>query len=171
LVQLGKELVESKYEGYRTAARQRTHVTLGVRLSGLDGLDLTAITDAALLESENWEFPWRRIVGQTRPYLRRFEIAIWVQGHLLALGIGRTSRGPDNVTIHYLERSRLENPIAGYVSIIVVDAADNYAKILGRQRVKLKEPSDKLVPKYEALGFSLAETYRGVKYWARRVGL
>lgn len=47
--------------------------------------------------------------------------------------------------------------------------AENYAKLLKRQRVKLKNPNEALIKKYEALGFSLAETYRGVTYYERRV--
>jgi hypothetical protein len=171
-VQVGKESVEEKYEGFREAAREHTSSKFPhlVPLSiSSDRLNLTSISDVALAQCSNWNFPWRRIVGQARPYLRRFEIALWSHGDLLGLAIGRSSRGPDNVTVHFMERSKKTNPLAGYVSLVALDAADNYAKILGRRRVKLKSPHPEAIPKYESLGFSLAESYRGVRYYARSV--
>jgi hypothetical protein len=165
---------EIKYESLRTAARDATRfrLTLGrIKLPGVnfERMDFIHISDVALNEAAGWNFPWRRIVGQTRPYLRRFEVAIWQNGTLLALAVGRCSRGPDNLTIHYLERLKDNNPLASYVSLIVADMAENYAKLLRKQRVKLKNPSDGLIIKYESLGFSLAEFYRGATYYDRRV--
>lgn len=166
---------EIKYETLRQAARDATKIKLRVgRIGeavgiGFDRLDMIHVSDAALKDAEGWNFPWRKIVGQMRPYLRRFEVAFWQDGRLLALAVGRPSRGPDNVTIHYLERLRDDNPIRSYVSLLVADSAENYAKLLNRQRVKLKSPNERLITKYESLGFSLAETYRGVTYYDRKV--
>lgn len=166
---------EIKYESLRTAARDVTRFKLRLGRVGqmvgvnFEKLDLIHISEAAIKEAETWNFPWRRIIGQTRPYLRRFEVAFWQDGRLLALAIGRCSRGPDNVTIHYLERLGDNNPIRSYVALLVADMAENYAKLLKRQRVKLKNPGEALIKKYESLGFSLAETYRGATYYERRV--
>jgi hypothetical protein len=170
-----KLTTEVKYESLRSAARDVTRFKLRYGRIGqivgvnFEKMDFIHISEAALKEAESWNFPWRKIVGQTRPYLRRFEVAVWQSGRLLALAIGRCSRGPDNVTIHYLERAQENNPIRSYVALLVTDMAENYAKLLKRQRVKLKNPNGLLIKKYEALGFSLAETYRGVSYYDRRV--
>jgi hypothetical protein len=131
--------------------------------------DLISITPHALEEAKDWELPWNQIVGQVRPYLRRFTVAIWFEGLLYGLGAGKASRGKENVTIHYLERRPGENPFAGWVSLMVLDAAENYGKILGSQWVKVKNPVPEVIPKYESLGFSLAGTYRGATYYQRRV--
>jgi hypothetical protein len=132
---------------------------------------LTAIDDAAIEAAAKWEdpFPWKRILGQTRPYYRRFELALWVTGNLYGLAVGRASRGPDNVTVHYLERAPTDNPFRGYFTQIVVDVADNYAKLIVRQRVKLKNPVAGVIPTYQAMNFSIAETIRGNIYYARQV--
>jgi hypothetical protein len=53
--------------------------------------------------------------------------------------------------------------------MIVLDAADNYGKILCSQWVRIKNPVPGVIPKYESLGFSLAGTYRGATYYERRV--
>ena len=66
------------------------------------------------------------------------------------------------LTLHFVERLQGDNPLAGYTLTIVVDAADNFAKVIGRQRVKIKDPDPGTIVRYKKLGFSLAETYRGV---------
>lgn len=136
-------------------------------------LDLIAITNDALNETErgddNWKFPWRAIVGQFRPYLRRFEVALWFEGQLYGLAIGRASRGKRNVTIHYLERPKQNNPFAGWIAAMVMDASDNYGKILNSQWVRIKNPLPGVIRRYETLGFSLAETIKGSTYYERRV--
>jgi hypothetical protein len=170
-----KRDVEIKYESLRRAARDATVLKARIGRFGnnfgvdLKKVDVIHISDAATADAADWNFPWRRIVGQTRPYLRRFEVAFWTEGRLLALAVGRVSRGNDNVTIHYLERAKDNNPLATNVAALVVDMAENYAKLLGKQRVKLKNPNPALTAKYEALGFSLAETYRGATYYERKV--
>ncbi|MER2265640.1 hypothetical protein [Methylobacterium oxalidis] len=171
---------ERRYEGYRQAAREATADTLyKLARAGpapralLFGLRLTAIDDATLAAWElQWSesrFPWRRIVGQARPYIRRFEIAIWVGGDLLGLCVGRASRGPDNVTLHYVERRRGSNGLKGSVAEIATDAAETYAVIIGRRQLKLKDPVEGAVPLYRALGFELAGSYRGSTYFRRSV--
>lgn len=135
-------------------------------------LRLTAIDDVALDAIDaQWagpEFPWRRICGQTRPYVRRFETAIWIGNNLEGLCIGRASRGGDNVTVHFLERKR-GSQIKGYVAAISFDAADAYAVLIGQRRVKLKNPAQGALPLYGTLGFTLAETYRQSTYYERIV--
>jgi hypothetical protein len=67
--------------------------------------------------------------------LRRFEVAIWNGETLLALAVGKPSRGDDNVTLHFLERLVGNNPVASYVALIVADMAENYAKLLGNNEL------------------------------------
>jgi hypothetical protein len=162
-----------RYEIYRETARGLTAAL--IRLAASNGpaarrvlmppeaafASLSEIDDRALAAAAGWHFPWRRIVGQARPYFRRFELALWYRNDLYGLAVGRASRGPDNVTIHFLERASGNNPFAGYFAQIVVDSADRYAKLLGRQRVKLKNPVPGVVPIYRALGFSVAESSKG----------
>jgi hypothetical protein len=52
---------------------------------------------------------------------------------------------------------------------MVTDAAEAFAKALGKQRVKLKDPLEGAIPAYEALGFSLAESIKRTRYYARSV--
>jgi hypothetical protein len=164
-----------RYEARREEARAHTQNMMYNLAMNLEcpleaaRIDLISINHHALEEADGWELPWRQIVGQLTPYLRRFEVAIWFEGHLYGLGIGRASRGKKFVCVHYLERRPGENPFAGWISLMVLDAAENYGKILGSQCVRIRNPRQGVVRKYESLGFSLAETYRGATYYERRV--
>lgn len=164
-----------KYEAWREEARAATQIAMYNLAMNLRApleaarMDLTNITPHALEKAADWELPWDEIVGQIRPYLRRFTIAIWFEGHLYGLGVGRASRGKRNVTIHYVERRADPNPFAGWVAPVIVDAAGNFGKILGSQVLRIRNPVPEVVRKYELLGFSLAETYRGATYYERKI--
>ncbi|WP_029002586.1 hypothetical protein [Azorhizobium doebereinerae] len=169
-MQHGKAHVEAKYEAYRSASRDFACEKIATRFPELAGnVVFAGISDLAVGKAEGFQFPWRKLVGQNRPYLRRFELAVWYRDNLAALAIGRASRGPDNVTIHFVERSGGANPLAGWVALFAVEAADSYAKVIGRQRVKLKAPLAGVLPRYQAMGFRLAETINGATYYDRRV--
>jgi hypothetical protein len=62
-----------------------------------------------------------------------------------------------------------ESRLKGLVAETVVTAADNYAKILGRQYVRVKDPLPGTEWLYEALQFSLAPPRFGVTYYQRPV--
>jgi hypothetical protein len=168
----------ARYDGYRQASLEVTQGNLS--LAERDGADcpelsrvvLTTINSSALSSCDQWEsgtFDWPLIVSQFRPYIDRFDVAVWLDGAVLGLGIGRPSKGPDNLTLHFVERRWSDNPLRGWIAQIVTDAADNYAKVLGKQRVKLKNPVLQAVPKYESLNFRLAERIGANTYYSREV--
>jgi hypothetical protein len=99
----------------------------------------------------------------------RFEIAIWSGGELAGLSVGGVSDGPDNVTVHFLERCKNHTVLKGWIAQIVTDVAEAYGKVLGKQRVKLKDPTEGAIPIYKELSFSLAESIKKTTYYARRI--
>jgi hypothetical protein len=132
----------------------------------------TAIGEEELAAWQAWPSPvfdWREVVADFRPYLDRFELAIWSGDMLAALIIGRPSKGNDNLTLHFLERSWANNPLAGWVALIATDAADNYARVLEKQHLVLKNPIPEAIPKYESLGFVVANSINRNTYYRREV--
>ena len=83
-----------KYEAWREEARARTQNTMYDLAMNLEApleaarMDLINITHHALEEAAAWELRWDGIVGQIRPYLRRFTISVWFEGNLYGLGAG-----------------------------------------------------------------------------------
>ena len=163
-----------RYEGYRQAARDVTIEDLGslglsqdvgdIRLSGINALEL-----AHWASWKTRHFDWGAITADFYPYLDRFEVAIWQGDRLLALSIGRPSKGSDSVIIHFLERCWEDNPLKGWASLIITDVADNYARVLEKQYVKLKNPIPEAIPKYQSIGFSLANSPNRNTYYSRQV--
>jgi hypothetical protein len=100
-----EEEAKARYEIRREIARassQDRFAKMGLAGEGpraLMGCDFMAITDHALAASQGWQFPWRKIMGQNRPYLRRFELALWHNGTLYGLCVGRVSRGHQIVAL------------------------------------------------------------------------
>ncbi len=174
---------EPKYEGYREAVRLHTETeVITLSASGIYppevqlGFRLTAITPEAVDATETyWQhtvLPWRRIVGQNKPYVRRFEVAMWIGEALVGMAVGRPSRGRDNLTLQYLERDRGANAfptMKGYVADIAFTAAENYATVIGRDWLKLRGPIPQAVPLYTKLGFTTVERIDGVDFLKRRV--
>jgi hypothetical protein len=139
---------------------------LSVRLTAIDGLCLDT-WDAT------WSgqmFDWRAIDAHFKRDTDRFEVAVWSGQTLCGLAAGRSSNGPDNVTIHFLERMRAHNPLKGRIALLATEAADRYAKLQGKQRVKIKDPLADAIIVYEALRFVLAEPLGRITYYARPVG-
>jgi hypothetical protein len=174
-----REKSEMRWEEFRTVARE---VALKYVLSmpvwhsdhEKQSVRLTRIDDACLAEWEaRWTekmFDWREIDAHFKREKDRFEVAIWYGAALCGLCAGRSSNGPDNVTLHFLESWRPHNPLRGRIALLATEAADRFAKMQGKQRVKLKDPLPQAIVVYERLRFVLVEPLGRVRYYARPVG-
>jgi hypothetical protein len=118
------------------------------------------------------EYPWDSLWRDFRPYIDRFEVAIWANGQVCGLALGRPSRGNQNVTIHFVERDMgANNPFGGLVIPVVADVANFYAKALGKELVKVKDPVFGAIPAYLKVGFVPAARIGRTEYLERKVEL
>ena len=102
---------------------------------------------------------WHKIVKPRMAAPDAFDLAIWqeIEGEqvLAALAFGEPSHARTHLTLKWLERFMGYTHVAGRVTPIVLACAEEYAKLLGSDRVLIK---DALVPKlYERYGY---RTYR-----------
>lgn len=176
---MGRWEAEIRYEEFREVAREvalRFVLSMPTWESEEEKLlvRLTAIDEPCL---DIWEstwgnkmFDWREIDTHFKRDTDRFEVAVWSGEELCGLASGRSSNGPDNVTIHFLERMRPDNPLKGRIALLVTETADRYAKIQQKQRVKIKDPLADAIVVYETLRFVLAEPLGQTTYYARLVG-
>ncbi len=164
-----------RYGARRAAACEATQIKMNNKAASGEApaeffnFDLTPITGHALADAAGWVLPWEKIYGQARPYLRRLDVACWHEGALHGLMVGRSSKGHSQVCIHYLERRPGDGPFARWMAVVMADVAENYARILGGQLVRIRNPVAGVIHHYQKIGFSLAETYRGATYYERRV--
>ena len=138
-------------------------------------VQMTAIDETVLHAYQHLppsRFPWGELRDQFRPYIDRFEVAIWCNGRLQALSYGRPSKGDHNVTIHFVERVGGESsPLKGFVIPIVADIATTYAAVLGKRYVRVKDPDPAAIASYMRVGFTEAKRIGQTAYLERRVEL
>ena len=65
------------------------------------------------------------------------------------------SRGPDNVTLKFIERFPGNNLMKGLIFPLALEAAEAYAVVIGRQRIRLKNPVAGAIPWYLRHDFTL----------------
>jgi uncharacterized protein YdcH (DUF465 family) len=176
---MGRWEAEVRYEEFREVAREvalRYVRSMPIWASEEERLlvRLTEIDEPCLdIWEATWKtkmFNWREVDAHFKRDTDRFEVAIWSGEELCGLCAGRSSNGPDNVTIHFLERMRPDNPLRGRIALLATETADRYAKTMQKQRVKLKDPLADAIVVYEALRFVLAEPLGQTTYYARQVG-
>jgi hypothetical protein len=171
-----------RYEEFRAAAYQFSESALKAEIkrnsayASLTGvaIQFAPISDAAIRcwrdDATNPIYPWDDLKSQFRPYIKRFEVAIWGNGRVCGMAIGRPSREHTNLTIHFAERWMSDsNPIKGFVAPIVADVANAYAIALGAQFLRIKDPVEGAIPAYLSLGFEHAEPIGRIRYMERRV--
>jgi hypothetical protein len=161
-----------RYEAFRDEARERVQASLNVGVR----FQLTGVDELAL---EVWRRDWRvkgpksfdwddvkTVLGNQNDC---FEVAIWCGDKLCGLAMGRCSGGPDNVTIHFIERLWEGNPLARKVAEIVLNVAYEYARIMQKRWVKLKDPIPEAIALYASLGFRLVEPKGRTIFCVRQV--
>lgn len=106
------------------------------------------------------EWPWPDMVEDYRhKFPARFELSIWSGETLCGLSLGKPSPSQDRLSIQYLEGNPNDrHPLKGRITLVMVEAAFAYARVLGAQRLLLDRPTPQLVPMYRKLGFRLVET-------------
>jgi len=157
---------EYKYAYYytlRTEARRRVVESLNRRIKTQDhketwrGITLASIKRDAL---EYAEFKWSKYYnGETinplpmsweRLYYiysakpAHFNVAIWQElpdeTILRGLAFGKPSKGKTHLTINWLERFPGPEYFKGGVLLPILSCAEEYAKVLGCERILIKDP-------------------------------
>lgn len=167
------------YYALRSEARSRVQTALNARilrepgsLARFDRLTLSSILSPQMpsaLEFASTEWPkhygektfmgfsksWADIVMPAYQDPEVFDLAIWqeVEGvqTLTALALGCPSHARTHLTVKWVERYYGHTYVQGRVLMIVLACAEEYAKLLGSERVLIKDP---LAPhKYERYGY------------------
>lgn len=171
-----------KYEEYRALAYQfsegalKRNIRNNPAYAGLSGtaIQFAQISDAAIRcwrdDATDPIYPWDELKCQFRPYIKRFELAIWGNGRVCGMAFGRPSREHTNLTIHFAERWMSDsNPLKGFIAPIIADVANAYAVLLDATFLRIKDPVEGAIPAYLSLGFEHAEPIGKVRYMERRV--
>lgn len=110
---------------------------------------------------------WERLFYKFSNRPSFFDLAVWqvVDGKrvLQGLALGRPSNGKTHLTLHWIERSFAPTYFKGGILLPILACAEEYAKLLGSQRVLIKDPVDPEV--YRGYGYT---SYNGLPRAAGR---
>jgi len=99
---------------------------------------------------------WEQLAYKFLHRPSHFDLAIWqeIDGKpvLVALALGNPSSGKTHLTVKWVERYFGPNHIAGRALVPILACAEEYAKLLGSERVLIKDPVD--ASKYERYGYA-----------------
>jgi hypothetical protein len=99
---------------------------------------------------------WSDLNYRYWPRKDHFDLAIWqkVDGEqvLTALAIGNPSHARTHLTVKWIERFYGPNYIGGRALLPILTCAEEYARLLGCERVLIKDPVDS--EKFERYGYT-----------------
>ena len=184
------------YYALQHEARARVRNALNAKVKPTDGLMFRGLTLCSILGPDVGdaigfaEGEWPKFYGpETHHGFSRgwgdlakaawaapdhFNLAIWQRvsdrSILVGLALGNPSHARTHLTLKWIERYFGPSPLAGRVLEVVLACAEEYAKLLGSERVLIKDPVDPT--KYARYGY---EPYAhpnvpyGGNYMAREV--
>ncbi|QPL52366.1 hypothetical protein [Vibrio navarrensis] len=162
---MGNRVIANKYQQLRNAALAQTQDEFELLEPDFVGhVDLTEITEDALLSQGEWVIPvnrqigwdWRIVRNQyRRDHMARLELAVWHDDQLCGLMLGKASEGKLVVKINYVQGGEIDNPMKGFVVPIASRCAELFAVAIEADWVGIQDPIDEddLINYYRELGF------------------
>lgn len=106
------------------------------------------------------EWDWQKLVSKRAKTCKRFDIAVWGEGILCGLSVGKISRGKKTIRMDYLQACPVSHPLEKRIAMIVVAVALSVGKKVGAQHVAIFNPvNDKVINHYASLGFARKTIY------------
>lgn len=146
---------ENRYREYRAEVFKYVKNALTYSDSqyiNLMDIDMRALTQARLwdrIPGRKVDFDWEndsRIYRKRYP--KRFELAIWYQGRLESLALGRPSYNGSRVRLDLVERLAGNSHLKGRAFLITELCLIAYANLLGADEVRIMEPINDSVKNY-----------------------
>jgi len=123
---------------------------------------------AGLHPSGYGAFQWGRIAASYCRHARNFQVALWAEGMLCGLAVGKVRSDHSRLSLDYLARKQNDpNPLAGEVTGIVTAAALYYCAALEIPLIEVSNPAPGLERRYRAAGFTLAYKRGSTRYLGR----
>jgi hypothetical protein len=138
----------------------------------LEGLsfEIREICSEAFAAQDEWEkleeaprrvgWKWRELVDKfRRQHNSRLDVAIWHNGQLAGLALGKVSTGKLVVRVCYAEGAPVATPLTGSIFPIIDAYLEQYAAALGIQTIALQDPLDEVISYYRRFGYKLADDF------------
>lgn len=124
--------------------------------------------EATVGEYGGWN--WEEISASYIRRLDAFHLALWAEGILCGMAVGKVSRNRSRLAIHYLEGTPQQpNPLRGRIVLSTLVAATRYAQALGVHLLRVRNPIPPMARWLERAGFVLEMGGKLPEYWDRRI--
>jgi len=153
------------YYTLRTEARKRIVDALNKRIKSPDhrtawrGITLGSIDGEAIKYArtewpkfygpsthDGFEESWERLYYKFAATESYFDLAVWQEYDdkkiLQGVALGKPSKGKTHLVLHWVERSFAPTYFKGGILLPTLATAEEYAKLLGSERVLVKDPVD-----------------------------
>lgn len=118
-----------------------------------------------------FDISWERLYFKFMAIPSNFNLAIWQAYEdtkiLQGLALGKPSRGKTHLTLNWIERSFAPTYFKGGILLPTLACAEEYAKLLGSQRVLIKDPVDPGA--FGRYGYAPTDHPKGAEYLAKEV--
>lgn len=111
-----------------------------------------------------YPWDWSAITRKFRNIPSRLELAISVEGELCGLMVGKPSRGRRHLSTYYLEGKQSAHPLKRKALPVFMEGMHLYGRLLDCEYVRLIEPVDPLIPRYQAARFAFDKDNTGRIY-------
>lgn len=142
---------EIRYTALRRDALKNAALQVPTNLN----LEFRLIDDEAFSASKEWakiadrrvDWDWMYSYPSFRfRHPKRFELALWHDGQLVSLSLGRPTRNVAGLRLDFLEASPIKRDIR--IVPLVLMAMAVYAEALGASEIRLVQPINETVRKY-----------------------
>jgi len=104
------------------------------------------------------DWDWRQEYTDHKRFPNRFGAAVWSDGTLCGLGIGKPSNSNSFLCVNLLQGSPvIDHPLKGAIRHIIIHAAISYADHLKIKELRLNRPDPGVMGLYQKMKFELAE--------------
>jgi hypothetical protein len=166
--------ISQKYCQLRTAMFEMVTSTLEVKYPELKGkLRLTGIdTEAMIYFKNNWKWHsdpsrqslpingWRDNLNSYRKrFNKRIELAIWYEGELCCLMLGRTSRRNSITGLYFVDGNNGTKLLKGRRLEIATTYLNSFSVAINSEWAAIRRPFSAVEPLYKKLGYTDKDPY------------
>lgn len=170
---LDRDEAERRYAMYRKLAYDdvisRIKLPKRYRLEGIGYAALKAFDSVWRSHKRVVHWDW---FDQVRRWKKtdhsRLELAVWQDGQLCGLMIGKTSKRKTIAYVLGIEGAPYAHPLKGYILPLALEVAEAYATAVGAKELRLDKPAEGLVARYEKLGYTYRFTFFG-SYMSKKI--
>jgi hypothetical protein len=139
---------------------ERAREVLGIEIRA-SCFSYAPLATAMHWQGRRYDWDWFELARDFGRLHSRLELAIYAEGHLCGLMVGRPSRGRRHISAYFIEGNPADHPLKGRLIQLFMLGLDLYGAVLNCRFARLVDPVRALIPKYVENGFTVVLLKQG----------